>query len=35
MIRRTPCPPLCRPSGWVAEWRKIGAISVLNGKKVA
>ncbi len=25
-------PPLCRPSGWVAQWRRIGNLSVLNRK---
>ena len=25
-----PLPALCRPAGWIAEWRTIGAISVLN-----
>ncbi|CAN1570188.1 hypothetical protein MCELHM10_03160 [Paracoccaceae bacterium] len=24
--------PLCRPSGWVAQWRRIGNLSVLNRK---
>ncbi len=23
---------LCRPAGWIARWRKIGAFSVLNRK---
>lgn len=23
-------PPLCRPSGWVAQWRRIGNLSILN-----
>lgn len=23
-------PPLCRPSGWVALWRRMGNLSVLN-----
>lgn len=22
--------PLCRPSGWIALWRRIGNLSVLN-----
>ena len=26
-------PPLCRPSGWIAEWRKIGAFCVLDGQR--
>ncbi len=25
-----PTPPLCRPAGWIAQWRKIGTLSVLN-----
>ena len=28
-------PPLCRPSGWIAEWRKIGAFCVLDGQMAA
>ena len=24
--------PLCRPSGWVAQWRRIGNLSILNRK---
>jgi hypothetical protein len=27
-----PLPPLCRPSGWIAQWRRIGNLSVLNRK---
>jgi hypothetical protein len=27
-----PLPALCRPAGWIALWRKIGALSVLNRK---
>ncbi len=27
-----PLPALCRPAGWIALWRKIGALSVLNCK---
>lgn len=23
-------PPLCRPAGWAALWRRIGNLSVLN-----
>ncbi len=23
-------PPLCRPAGWVTQWRRIGILSVLN-----
>lgn len=23
-------PPVCRPSGWVAIWRRLGNLSVLN-----
>ncbi len=23
-------PPLCRPAGWIAAWRRIGALSVLD-----
>ena len=23
-------PPLCRPCGWIALWRRIGNLSVLN-----
>lgn len=25
-------PPLCRPSGWVALWRRMGNLSILNRK---
>lgn len=25
-------PPLCRPAGWVALWRRMGNLSVLNRK---
>ncbi len=25
-------PALCRPAGWIAQWRKIGTMSVLNRK---
>ena len=25
-----PLPALCRPAGWIAQWRTIGALSVLN-----
>ena len=25
-------PPLCRPSGWIALWRRMGNLSVLNRK---
>jgi hypothetical protein len=25
-------PPLCRPAGWVALWRRIGTVSVLDAK---
>ncbi|MGV8954887.1 MAG: hypothetical protein ACOH2M_27560 [Cypionkella sp.] len=28
-------PALCRPAGWIAQWRKIGAMSVLNRKAQA
>jgi hypothetical protein len=24
--------PLCRPSGWIALWRRIGTLSVLNAR---
>ncbi|WGV17432.1 hypothetical protein [Fuscovulum ytuae] len=24
--------PLCRPAGWIALWRRIGNLSVQNGK---
>jgi hypothetical protein len=27
-----PLPALCRPSGWIALWRTIGNLSVLNRK---
>jgi hypothetical protein len=27
-----PLPALCRPAGWIALWRTIGALSVLNCK---
>jgi hypothetical protein len=27
-----PLPALCRPAGWIALWRTIGALSVLNRK---
>ncbi len=23
-------PPLCRPAGWIALWRRLGNLSVLN-----
>jgi hypothetical protein len=23
-------PPVCRPAGWVAIWRRLGNLSVLN-----
>lgn len=29
-LRGQPLPPLCRPSGWIAQWRRIGALSVLD-----
>ncbi len=25
-------PPLCRPSGWIALWRRMGNLSVLDRK---
>jgi hypothetical protein len=25
-------PPLCRPAGWVALWRRMGKLSILNCK---
>ena len=25
-------PPLCRPAGWVALWRRMGNLSILNRK---
>ena len=25
-------PPLCRPFGWIALWRRMGNLSVLNRK---
>ena len=25
-------PPLCRPAGWVAQWRRMGNLSILNRK---
>lgn len=25
-------PPVCRPSGWVALWRRMGNLSILNRK---
>lgn len=28
-------PPLCRPFGWMAHWRRIGAVSVLDGRERA
>jgi len=30
-----PVPPLCRPAGWIARWRRIGALSVLDCKGTA
>ncbi|WP_256377162.1 hypothetical protein [Tabrizicola sp. TH137] len=24
--------PLCRPAGWIALWRRIGNLSVQNGR---
>ncbi|WP_216824658.1 hypothetical protein [Paragemmobacter aquarius] len=32
---RRPLPPLCRPAGWIAQWRRIGALCVLDCKGVA
>jgi len=23
-------PPLCRPAGWIAAWRRIGTLSILS-----
>jgi hypothetical protein len=28
-------PALCRPAGWIALWRKIGTLAVLNRKRQA
>jgi hypothetical protein len=28
-MRKT-LPALCRPAGWIALWRRIGAVSVLS-----
>ncbi|MFC6497055.1 hypothetical protein ACFP8Z_05750 [Gemmobacter lanyuensis] len=28
-------PAVCRPAGWVAIWRKIGAFSILSCRKGA
>ena len=28
--RQLRLPPLCRPAGWVALWRRMGNLSVLN-----
>jgi hypothetical protein len=28
-------PALCRPAGWIALWRKIGTLAVLNRKHQA
>jgi hypothetical protein len=28
-------PALCRPAGWIALWRKIGTLAVLNRKERA
>jgi hypothetical protein len=25
-------PPLCRPAGWIALWRRMGNLSILNQK---
>lgn len=30
MRRNRSISPLCRPAGWVAQWRKIGLTSVQN-----
>ncbi len=24
--------PLCRPAGWIAQWRKIAMCAALNGR---
>jgi hypothetical protein len=31
-MRQLTLPPLCRPSGWVAQWRRMGNLSILNRK---
>lgn len=31
-MRQLILPPLCRPSGWVALWRRLGNLSILNRK---
>lgn len=28
-----PLPPVCRPQGWAALWRRMGNLSVLNCSK--
>jgi len=25
-------PPLCRPSGWIAAWRRLAMIAACNGR---
>lgn len=29
-----PLPPVCRPSGWIAIWRRLGNLSILNRRAV-
>lgn len=30
LTKMKPLPALCRPAGWIAQWRTIGNLSVLN-----
>ncbi len=27
-------PPVCRPAGWIAIWRRLGNLSILNRRAV-
>jgi hypothetical protein len=35
MLTRPALPPVCRPAGWVAIWRRMGNLSVLNRERMA
>jgi len=30
ILTKMKLPPLCRPAGWVCQWRRLGNLSVLN-----
>jgi hypothetical protein len=29
-MQQVTLPPVCRPSGWIALWRRMGNLSILN-----